>query len=604
MSPPSSRRVQGESAYEVARKRLELAGDRDAILDAFFEYSQELFKFSVLFVVRGEVAQGRRVHGLGAPEGLVARLVFPFSQGGILKRAWEYKRAFVASPATDGEDAALIGSLGRAMPVAVVAPVVVSGRVVAILLGEGPKRFEDEGPAVTDATLMELAKDRMFAWTDTVGDAFERLIVRRKSEDGNVVASLRRPPSSQQAPTDSFVLPEPAARKSAPRSVVGKGALAGAVGLMGVALAVGLLWPKSAPDPTAVVVPGERLTGWPSAVDPLAALDHARKAAGPIGSAELLSIRAEIGKGGTVDVPGALKRPEAVALAFTFADEASSADVRVDAEGFRGPRVEGRAQCDGRPCGRALKVPQCTFAQVWEAATKVGARDDDRLRATFSGGEAGPEWSLAIDGRGTVVLDDATCKPRSRERFRPPARPLASLPGAPSAVDPIKVLPIAREQSGLGPDSALLEIEAKGVGSDGTVDFSEADRRIVYRFSDSESLPIAERRWRQVTLDAEGMPVTSIASDRDPLPNRVHGPVALPRCTFGQVWSLGLLKKDARAKIIYGADETSTEAGQWTLEAPGLAARVTHSDLACVEPPPPSADAPREKSAPEEKKEK
>ena len=60
----------------------------------------------------------------------------------------------------------------------------------------------------------------------------------------------------------------------------------------------------------------------------------------------------------------------------------------------------------------------------------------------------------------------------------------------------------------------------------------------------------------------------------------------MPRCSFGQVWSLGLLTKDARARVIYGSDETLTEAGQWTLEAPGLTARVTHSDLACVEPAP------------------
>jgi hypothetical protein len=228
----------------------------------------------------------------------------------------------------------------------------------------------------------------------------------------------------------------------------------------------------------------------------------------------------------------------------------------------------------------------------------AGASDEDRIRATYSGGPKGAEWSLAIEGRGTVVLEDASCKPLSRERFRPAARLLASIPGAPSAVDPLVALPLAREQSGLGPDSTLLEIEAKGVGSDGTVDFGQPDRHITFRFSDPESLPIAERRWRQVTLSAEGMPVTSTANDREPLPTRIKGPVAPPRCTFAQIWSLGLPPKDARARIIYGADDSHTEAGEWTLEAPSLTSRVTHSDLSCVAPSPSPGPAPTPVGAP------
>ena len=95
-------------------------------LDLFFEHASTLFRFCVLFVVRddpahGRVAHGRNVNGLGAPRELVARLAIPLQGGGVqgpgvLGQAAELKRAIVVSPAADGADAMLIGTLGRAMP--------------------------------------------------------------------------------------------------------------------------------------------------------------------------------------------------------------------------------------------------------------------------------------------------------------------------------------------------------------------------------------------------------------------------------------------------------------------------------------------------------
>src|SRR5689334_18312329 len=121
-------------ALDNARAELRTRKDRDAILDVFFDYARRMFKFSVLFIVRDNVAHGRNVDGLGAPPGLVSRLSIPLSQPGILAQAREVRKPFIASVSATGADAHLLGTLGRAMPVAVVAPVVVRDRLVAILL--------------------------------------------------------------------------------------------------------------------------------------------------------------------------------------------------------------------------------------------------------------------------------------------------------------------------------------------------------------------------------------------------------------------------------------------------------------------------------------
>lgn len=565
-----------DPALEAAKAKLELLSDRDAILDAFFAYGREVFKFAVLFVVRGDAAHGRDVHGLGAPSGLVARLVFPLDKGGILAKAVEYKKAFVGAPAADGDDADLVGRLGRAMPTCVVAPVVVRGRVVAILLGEGLTEAAAERARTAGGPPLELAKEAMFAWTDCVGDAFERLIVRRKSDDGGVVASMRRPPISQE----TFSFRElPTANPPPARGVTWWAAPV-------VLVAAGLIWlvsgyAKREPGPEAVVVHADRLPGFPAAVELAPALERAMEAAS-LSAGELVGIQTEIGKGGAIDV-GRADAPKAPRLTFVVATPETEAEIRVDAAGMHGPRKQPRAECDGGPCRKPVSTPECTTARLWEEAARAGARDDDRVRASYAAtGDSGPQWSLSIEDRGTIVLDGASCKALSRDRIRPPKAPLSSIPGAPGGVDPSEAIAVARDQSGLGPEARLLEIEAKGVDARGKIDLAQADAGIVYRFADPESVPMAERRWRQVPVGRDGMPITSIASEREPLPLRVKGPVASPRCTFAAAWAMAGLPRDAKARILYGADAAFPESGQWTIEAPSMSARLVRSDMACA----------------------
>lgn len=582
-----------DPGLEAAKAKLATLRDRDAILDLFFEHASTLFRFCVLFVVRddrtepgrtdpgrtaqGRVALGRNVNGLGAPRELVARLAIPLAGGGVLGQAADLKRAIVVSPAADGADAMLIGTLGRAMPSAVVAPVIVRGRVVALLLGEGGNEAVRLAAEQRGASPAEVLRDVIAQWATSAGDAFETLIIARKSEDGSIapaVASLRRPVPFRDSGPPSITSTR---REQGQRTAIFVGAA-----VVGAALVVGgAAWlMRGESGPSLAAVPGERVAGWPAAVDPIAAIDQAREASGLGDRAELLGLRGTMKKGGVIDVsPGAAGERSVLHLTLGAAD--SEVEVEVDAAGMKGVRRSTRAMCDGRPCRSAVAAPRSTLAQLWEAATALGARDDDRLVLSYKEGDAGPEWSISAEGRGVLRLADGTAKPLNRDRIRPPALPLASVPGAPK-VDPLEALAPARVQSGFGAHAAVLEIDARGVGADGRVDLSEATRSITYRLSEAESVPTVERRWRQVKLTSEGMPLTSSATDHDALPALVKGPVDLPRCTFAEAWARGGLPADATVRLIYRAEKSVPEAGEWTLDAPTMSTQITFTDRQCA----------------------
>jgi hypothetical protein len=186
-----------------------------------------------------------------------------------------------------------------------------------------------------------------------------------------------------------------------------------------------------------------------------------------------------------------------------------------------------------------------------------------------------------VAGRGAVRFT-AACKALPRQRFLPIAIALDALPEAPN-VDPLKLLQVAREQSGLEADAVLLEIEARGVGTDGRVNLGVGDRGIIFTFTDPDSVPAAQRRWRQVTVGAQGIPMVSPDFDREPLPLRFRGAVVPPRCTFERVWKiLGHIPRDLTAKIIYGRDNTGAASEIWTIEVPTMSVRQTTSDRVCA----------------------
>ena len=189
---------------------------------------------------------------------------------------------------------------------------------------------------------------------------------------------------------------------------------------------------------------------------------------------------------------------------------------------------------------------------------------------------------LSIAGRGSIRLDEKDCKPLPRQRLRPPSLPMEKIPGAPK-VDPLAIVALARTQSGLDDDAALLEVDARGVNEQGLVDLTVPDAGIMYTFA--EPLGQKHRRWRQVFVRHDGMPIVADDGEIAVLPVRLFGAaVPPPRCSFGEArtyMTRGLRPGNALAHMTYGPDLAFLNISQWSLEIATSPSRRTVTDLDC-----------------------
>jgi hypothetical protein len=174
---PSPRR-RGPVTAQAARDAAEEATDRDTLLDLFFDFSRQFFEYSALFLVHGDIAEGRDAFGVGAPPAKVLGIGVPLDLPSVLSKARDERAPVVAKMGSDGLDAVLAADLqrGREVEVAVV-PLVVRTRAVALFIGDCGE------PGFDRATIDQVAQ-----FAGTIGKAFERIIVRRKL-DGFVAGS-------------------------------------------------------------------------------------------------------------------------------------------------------------------------------------------------------------------------------------------------------------------------------------------------------------------------------------------------------------------------------------------------------------------------------
>lgn len=213
MPPPRPlRRRRGAITIDVARAELEETTERDQIFDLLFEFARQYFDYTAVFVVHGEIAEGRDAFGDGASREKVARIGVPLDLPSILSAARERRAMLQRVPAPDGLDSVLMSDLGRSGKTScVVLPVVVRTRVVAMLLGDG-------GDTGIDATMLADVDSIVGAATA----AFERLIVRRKLKGSMMPAGMGAstapgPNASMPPPTMvSEVSSRPAAEELAP----------------------------------------------------------------------------------------------------------------------------------------------------------------------------------------------------------------------------------------------------------------------------------------------------------------------------------------------------------------------------------------------------
>jgi hypothetical protein len=189
-----SRRRRGAITVEDAQTELEQATERDTIFDLLFEFARQYFDYTAVFVVHGELAEGRDAFGDGAAREKVARIGVPLDLPSILSAAREKKALLQRVPSPDGLDAVLMSDLGRSgKTVCSVLPVVVRTRVVALLLGDGGET------GIEAATLADVEGVVIQATA-----AFERLIVRRKLKGSGVPAGR-----TTGAPLTNVSMPPP-----------------------------------------------------------------------------------------------------------------------------------------------------------------------------------------------------------------------------------------------------------------------------------------------------------------------------------------------------------------------------------------------------------
>ena len=134
-----ARRRRGPVTFEAAKHEAEEAADRDALLDLFFDFSRQFFDYAAMFLVHGDIAEGRDAFGVGASRERVVGIGVPARSARAHRRRPRQRspRSVTNAPA-DGLDAELLArppARPRDAEMAIV-PLVVRTRAVAILVGD------------------------------------------------------------------------------------------------------------------------------------------------------------------------------------------------------------------------------------------------------------------------------------------------------------------------------------------------------------------------------------------------------------------------------------------------------------------------------------
>jgi hypothetical protein len=198
----------------VVSREAEEAVDRDALLALYFDFARQFFDYSALFLVHGDIAEGRDAFGNGAPRERVVGVGVPLDLPvpSLMSEARDALRPVVARVPPDGLDAELRAELQRPSEgeMAII-PLVVRSRPVALLLG-------DCGESGMDAVSLQ----QVGACGTTIGRAFERLIMRKKKE--GFATNVATSPTEAGSPSEtkrSSALPNSPARPTSDSQVVG-----------------------------------------------------------------------------------------------------------------------------------------------------------------------------------------------------------------------------------------------------------------------------------------------------------------------------------------------------------------------------------------------
>jgi hypothetical protein len=164
------RRRRGPMPLGECEEGLHHAQTGEEVLQIFFDFAQQYFAYSALFVVQGDLAEGRDAFGAGAEPEKVAGIGIPLDLPSCLAQARNLGAPVSIQLRLDGIDASLAADLRRSPRKAVfVLPITVRQRCVALLYG-------DNGDAA--AELADAAE--VISAGSLAGKALERLAVARK----------------------------------------------------------------------------------------------------------------------------------------------------------------------------------------------------------------------------------------------------------------------------------------------------------------------------------------------------------------------------------------------------------------------------------------
>ncbi|HEY6560061.1 MAG TPA: hypothetical protein VI072_22405 [Polyangiaceae bacterium] len=170
--PRARKRRIGPYTVAMAEQDLQSAETRDDVLRAFFDFAAQYFEYSALFVIHGDLAEGRDAQGPGASAARVNTLGVPLDLPSSLADVRRDGTWHLTRLHGEGIDASFASDLQREIgQVVLLLPIVVRGRGILILYG-------DHG--TSDVELEKVADVMGFA--PLVSAALERIIVRKKAQ--------------------------------------------------------------------------------------------------------------------------------------------------------------------------------------------------------------------------------------------------------------------------------------------------------------------------------------------------------------------------------------------------------------------------------------
>ncbi|MCC6645896.1 MAG: hypothetical protein IT374_10040 [Polyangiaceae bacterium] len=189
-----------------AEEAFDAATSPEDVLSTVFDFTRQFFAFTALFVVHGDLAEGRDAWGPGATREEVAGVGVPLDLQSCLSLARNRGNALALTLDPHGLDAAIAKDLRRPVTASVVVlPLTVRSRTVALLWG-------DDG--TTDLELADVGD----AWAIvSLGAQALGRIARARRRQAQQGASPQAPPATRRQTLSGFAVPHAPAPADNPR---------------------------------------------------------------------------------------------------------------------------------------------------------------------------------------------------------------------------------------------------------------------------------------------------------------------------------------------------------------------------------------------------